>query len=166
MAKTCTDEEMHSRYRKMRVNGKQVNVHRYVMEQVLGRPLELFEYVHHINGNRYDNRPENLELVTPKEHKSFHPNPFTQETRDKISASLIGHKRNLGKVHTAEHNLKISASLIGNKRSLGKLHTQEHNDKISASLRRSMTPEVRAKISASMRVARKNKNWSTRKKTE
>jgi HNH endonuclease len=36
--------------------------HAKVMAAKLGRPLERFEEVHHRNGNRSDNRPENLEL--------------------------------------------------------------------------------------------------------
>ena len=40
----------------------QILEHRKVMQEVIGRPLIGAENVHHINGVRTDNRPENLEL--------------------------------------------------------------------------------------------------------
>ena len=46
-------------------------VHRWVAEQVCGRPLEKDEVVHHINEDKHDNRPENLKIMKDSEHRSL-----------------------------------------------------------------------------------------------
>lgn len=47
--------------------------HRIVAEQMLGRRLKHGEVVHHINGDKHDNRPENLMVfASQKEHAKYH----------------------------------------------------------------------------------------------
>lgn len=45
----------------IKLNGR--HMHRVVMEQKLGRPLQAGEVVHHKDGNKRNNAPENLELL-------------------------------------------------------------------------------------------------------
>lgn len=54
------------------IGNKRRYLHRVIMEEHLGRPLEKNEHVHHINGNKRDNRLENLELIDGRTHRSLH----------------------------------------------------------------------------------------------
>jgi HNH endonuclease len=64
-------------YKRITVNGNLYFEHRYLMEQYLGRPLKEHENVHHKNGDRLDNRIENLELWSTLQ-------PYGQRVEDKI----------------------------------------------------------------------------------
>lgn len=46
--------------------------HRLVMEKKYNRILEDWETVHHINGNKADNREINLFIVTKEQHSKAH----------------------------------------------------------------------------------------------
>jgi hypothetical protein len=48
------------------------SVHVVTMESIIGRPLMPNEVVHHIDGDKHNNDPENLQLMTRSAHTRLH----------------------------------------------------------------------------------------------
>lgn len=76
------------------IPGGKAAEHRVVMEGMLGRSLRPFETVHHINGVRHDNRPENLELWVKPQPAGQRPEDLAewvvQQYPELVAAALDG----------------------------------------------------------------------------
>lgn len=72
------DPEGATSYRK--VNSR--HEHRNVAEEMIGRKLLKGEIVHHINRDKRDNRPENLQVMSRAEHITVHRDDMIRGRRN------------------------------------------------------------------------------------
>ena len=77
------------RYKALKINGKRIDEHRRVAELAFGKKRVSGMVVHHKNGDKKDNRIENLELMTLSEHTRMHMTGHTAsiESRKKQGMS-------------------------------------------------------------------------------
>lgn len=60
-------------YIKLKIAPKKYRLeHRVIMEEHIGRKLNKYEHVHHINGIKNDNRLENLIILLKSDHHKIH----------------------------------------------------------------------------------------------
>lgn len=56
----------------IKITKKVVSYPRLILEEKLGRPLDKYEQVHHIDGDPLNNDPSNLEVLKLGEHQKHH----------------------------------------------------------------------------------------------
>lgn len=67
--------DKNQKYNILHKNGKNIKEHRYIVEQFIGKKLCEKEIIHHINGDKKDNRIENLYICSDRaEHTKIHIN--------------------------------------------------------------------------------------------
>lgn len=88
----------HQGYKRQTNNNRRIFEHRLVWEAANG-PIPTGHHIHHINGDRGDNRLENLQCLLNSEHMKLHQlgktgRKHSAETRRKMSEShLARHRR-------------------------------------------------------------------------
>lgn len=106
--------------------------------------------VHHVDQDRSNNDIENLVAMHRRCHVAHHSllrnyGPVSSEARAKISASLTGRKL------SGQHRRNISRSLIGHRRNVGRVQPAAEREKRASTLRgRFRSAATRAKISETM----------------
>ena len=141
---TRTDTLNRAGYRQLRIKTSRgwrwILEHRWLWEQAFGS-LPKGSVVHHINGNRADNRLGNLILKgSNSAHLRDHHHHRTESHRKKIGDALRGRKRPIEQMQPMWDAVK------NNPRS------EAHKASLSRALKgRTITPEWRAKLSATLK---------------
>ena len=94
-------------------SGKEGNnkkyLHRLIWEDHYGKSVPKGYVVHHLNGDKTDNRIQNLQCVEQKLHRKFHSSNITEETRNQMSKSMSGERNpNYGKVLSDEEKARLA----------------------------------------------------------
>lgn len=94
------------RYKTVKIAGKTKLLHRHVMELSIGRKLSRSEHVHHRNEDTHDNRIENLEIISAKDHAFHHKQKYPlTKICEYCGVEFTPHpmKRKLAKTCSAAH---------------------------------------------------------------
>ena len=114
------------------MKGSWLWVHRKVAEIVTGKPIPSGHEVHHINREKLDNEPDNLEVLTKEEHRETHKNERKNKI-DRINNKLKPQKqRNKSSRKKSKNVEKNMDCIIKNLEKIKRSETNRINQLFSA----------------------------------
>lgn len=164
-------------------SGRYEATHRAVAEYKIGRPLTVDECVHHVGtlnpDNKLDNRPENLSVMTKRDHWRLHQTlivAYNKSERHRAWAREWGiwscTHPTLAMVEARRRNGRARCQLINagesnpsklekNRKRFGDMVRERHERGLYAeNYKHFNSPEVREKSRASVSVANRRRQWS------
>lgn len=106
---------MTNKYKTKKQKGVTKYEHRFVMEQHISRELTPNEIVHHKDGNKHNNKIENLEIMTRGEHIKIHLGGSKKSTdhKNRIALGIKKWHSNMTKKEKDNLMKKISTGMKG-----------------------------------------------------
>lgn len=89
--------------------------HRLIAESMLGRELERTEVVHHRDEDRTNNCPDNLQVMTQKEHRSHHGRVLAERNLAPISREMVAEALEGRSLKNAARLLKVDTQTLRNR---------------------------------------------------
>lgn len=108
-------------YQRKQINGKNHQYHRVVWEENVGKIPKGF-IVHHINGDKWDNRIDNLSLMTHTGHNNIHKHKawnkgMTRDNSEKLNQLILNRmevkKKNYLTKCLEAYSLRLSGKSVG-----------------------------------------------------
>lgn len=104
-------------YKAIKIGGRKVDLHRHIVQSYLTIDLGYNDVVHHKDENKYNNDPDNFEIMSRSEHSRIHMTGRALSTKTKSKMRRIGRSLRTGAKLTIETVIEIKQALESGERS-------------------------------------------------